>query len=166
MFSAHKSHGHADGMRFNAPSRRALPPFGIWNFSGAWKLALGTLPSSLSHPHPTSTLSPVCERLIRVENSRVPTFPPTCHQPKIRPENKGIKPFTNRRKVMQAKKAHASYPGVRPICPICPIPSHLLGGYNAVTTVTFRKPIIGYYSLFTPIPAFLPPPGVSFLWAS
>jgi hypothetical protein len=48
--------------------------------------------------HPKSTLSPVCERLIRVENGPGQTSPPTCHRPKIRPENKGIQPFTNRHK--------------------------------------------------------------------
>jgi hypothetical protein len=65
------------------------------NFSGAWRLALGILPSLFGlPPQPKSTPDSVCERLIRVENGLIPAF----HRPKIRPENKGIKPFTNRHK--------------------------------------------------------------------
>ena len=57
-------------------------------------LALKNPRSSADNSNPKSTLSPVCERLIRVENKLVPT----CHRPKNRPENKGIKPITNRHK--------------------------------------------------------------------
>jgi len=249
------------------------------NFSGARRLAHRILSPSLGlHPHPKSTLRSVCERLIRVEND----LPPTGHRPKIRPENKGIKPITNRhiravwetaRRICPATAGRRSrsdrasgrervQPRIRPlICrlgrrqlrtptgfyhsaPGCPakrrLPwvtnpkiqppiakprkarnlvadfsqlstdlshssrlgngeknlsrysgtkvaaqvsptihkppqgdtsypvisrypshesylSHPFGGRDAVT---FRKPIIGYCSLFTPIPAFLPPRGV------
>ena len=130
---------------------------------------------SLTHPHRKSTLSSVCERLIRVEND----LPPTCHRLKIRPKNKGIQPFTNRHKpktpASGCSRAHrhcepcnlsipiSTHPLIRPISPVRPIPSHLLGGcdavtgHNPVTAVTFLKPIVGYYSLFTPIPARSPP---------
>jgi hypothetical protein len=110
MFSAQKSHGHEVGeptrprVRFDAPSHRTLPLFRIGSFSGSWRLAFGILPSSLFHsrsslglpPYPKSTLSSVCEGLIRVENNLVPTRVPTSHRPQIRPENKGIKPKSNR----------------------------------------------------------------------
>jgi hypothetical protein len=169
MFSARKSPGHALGeRRFNAPSRRTLPIFGTECFSGAWRPAMGTVPSCLAHflsshglhPHPKSTLGSVCEGFIRVENGLVPAS----HKPKNRPENKGIKPFTNRhkpksdrRKVMQAKRPKVSR---RPSSGYClPYP---FGGRDAVTILdairtTQHAPITSFdrrsATLFQPTPS-------------
>ena len=51
-----------------------------------------------THPHPKSTVDLEFEPLIRVENGLLPPLPPTCYRPIIRPENKGIKPKSNRHK--------------------------------------------------------------------
>ncbi len=60
-------------------------------------------PQTTPHPqstlaHPKSTLALGCEGLIKVENGLRPHLSPTCYRPIIRPENKGIKPNSNRYK--------------------------------------------------------------------
>ena len=123
------------------------------DFSGSWSLALGMLLSSSNlHSHPKSTFGSICERLIRVENELLPTS----HRPKIRPENKGIKPITNRHKPkkfisgrcpqrMVVRKGH------------CDVHPSVL----APSRVKSLQPIIGYYSLFTPIFMTFANPGLS-----
>ena len=111
--------------------------------------------SFVENNHPKSTPRSVCERLIRVENS----FVPTCHRPKIRPENKGIKPL---HKLPQGDSSQKSP------CKLSQYPPHesyLAHPFLATLlkercdAVTFLKPIQGYSSQFTPIQAFLAPPG-------
>jgi hypothetical protein len=48
--------------------------------------------------HTKSTVDLGHEPLIRVENRLVSHPSPTCHKPIIRPENKGIRPKSNRHK--------------------------------------------------------------------
>src|ERR1700744_4190248 len=48
--------------------------------------------------HPKSTVDLGCEPLIKVENGLISTPPQTSYKPIIRPENKGIKPKSNRHK--------------------------------------------------------------------
>ena len=60
-------------------------------------------PPTNLHPKSTfayskSTVNLGCEPLIKVENGLRPPLPPTRHKPIIRPENKGIKPKSNRHK--------------------------------------------------------------------
>jgi len=47
-------------------------------------------------PYPKSTVDLGCKGLIKVENDLVQTCPQTDHKLKIRAENKGIKPKSNR----------------------------------------------------------------------
>jgi hypothetical protein len=53
-------------------------------------------PHPQANPHPKSTLDLSCEGLIKVENGLRPPLSPTRYQLIIRPENKGIKPKSNR----------------------------------------------------------------------
>ena len=85
-------------LRPSAPSLRTPPLFRIENFSGAWRLALGTLPSSILHPLPSVGLHPVCEKLIRVENHLVQTFHKPSTNQKSGPKIRGYKPKSNRHK--------------------------------------------------------------------
>jgi hypothetical protein len=60
-------------------------------------------PQTNPHPqstlaHPKSTVDLGCEGLIKFENGLRPHLSPTCYRPIIRPENKGIKPNSNRYK--------------------------------------------------------------------
>ena len=64
---------------------------------GDWCLALCYLPSSILPIRLTSTLT-LNQPLIKVEHGLISPLSPTCYKPKIRPENKGIKPNTNRHK--------------------------------------------------------------------
>jgi hypothetical protein len=119
MFSADKSHDHAHGKSppqapienhnvvlslspglrgMSYPGYRhrlsKLDPEGAARVQARVRLIFTQLPFSVLTPHPKSTLGSACEGLIRVENHLVPTF----HRPKNRPENKRIKPNTNRHK--------------------------------------------------------------------
>jgi hypothetical protein len=74
-------------------------------------------PHPPTHPHPKSTLTHPkstvdlrCGPLIKVENSLKPPLSPTCYRPLIRPENKGIKPKSNRH-------IRAVWETARRICP-------------------------------------------------
>jgi hypothetical protein len=49
-------------------------------------------------PHAKSTIDSEREPLIKVDSNLPPPLSPTCYRPIIRPENKGIKPITNRHK--------------------------------------------------------------------
>jgi hypothetical protein len=51
-----------------------------------------------TNPHPKSTVDLGCEGLIWGKNGLRPHFSPTCYRPIIRPENKGIKPNSDRYK--------------------------------------------------------------------
>jgi hypothetical protein len=163
MFSAQNTYGHGCSVGVSSPKVVCSSfPLAGSNPRNPWfQFSFGF------HPHPKSILSPVCERLIRVENGRVPT----CHRPKNRPENKGIKPITNRHKpnhrLPQGDSSQKSpcklsryftYPSPKSYLSH-PLPAALLKeGRDAVT---FLKPIQGYSSLFQSIQAFLAPPGGS-----
>jgi hypothetical protein len=71
-----------------------LDPEGVARAQTRARLTFALLSLSALLSHPKSTLGSLCGWLIRVENS----LSPTCYRPIIRPENKGIKPFTNRHK--------------------------------------------------------------------
>jgi hypothetical protein len=107
-------------------------------------------------PHPKSTVDLGCEGLIKVENGLVQTSPPTCHRPKIRPENKGIKPITNRHKPKNfIISLCALWPSAMPVSFVT-----FCEKFRGISSILF-KAIPAYCSLFQP---FWPPPGGSFFW--
>ncbi len=95
-------------------------------------------------PHPKSTL-------IKVENG----LSPTCHRPKIRPENKGIKPNTNRHRpkncpslpLIQGKMPAMRFGGSLMLgcwsLEFCHLPSSILYPHF-VPCANLRKPVQTY----------------------
>jgi hypothetical protein len=68
-----------------------------WPIRPIGPIRLIQFPHPQTNPHPKSTLDLGCEGLIKVENGLRPPLSPTRYQLIIRPENKGIKPKSNRR---------------------------------------------------------------------
>ena len=114
---ANKSHGHASGMFIspegwrtlaggNTPGNRpiTLHPEGVPESTVGYPTSpISLTPPIPPHPkstftNPKSTIDLGYKPLIRVENRLVSYPSPACHKPIIRPENKGIKPKSNRHK--------------------------------------------------------------------
>jgi len=73
-------------------------------------------PHPPTNPHPKSTVDLGCEELIRVENGLRAPLSPTCHRPIIWPENKGIKPKSNRHKPKNLSRLIDSDCELRSLC--------------------------------------------------
>jgi hypothetical protein len=123
MFSAQKSHGNAYGVFIspegwwtlaggNTPGNRSATlrlGRALESILSCPIRPIGSIPLILFHYPPThfhtkstlanpkSTVDLGCEPLIRGENDLRPPLSPTRYQLIIRPENKGIKPKSNRR---------------------------------------------------------------------
>jgi hypothetical protein len=148
MFSADKSHGHASGMFISPEGWRTLAG---GNTPGKGPLRLrpgGALESNVGYP--IRLISPI--RLLH--NA------PTCHRLKIRPENKGIKPKSNRHKpknfiMGRCPKGHAVRKGHYGVC-------------SSASTVTKAQISQAHSRLFKPVPAyssvFAPPRGGIIFW--
>ena len=156
MVNARNNHGSA--------LRRIHPPVATGRMTLAW-LSFSKLPgrtkrkiqglSESTVGYPISPIRPIpphhliYEPLIKVATS----LSPTRYQPIIRPENRGIKPITNRHR-----------PKIFIIGARDPV-THPQDRYGTcsckLTSSRFKSihPIPGYSSLLHPIPAFLTPPG-------
>ncbi len=120
-------------------------------------------PISPLPPHPKSTVDLGCEPLIRVENGLRSPLSPTRHKPIIRPENKGIKPKSNRHRPKNFTLGRYAWWQATSVA----TRKHPCGVRSYVLTflhIKSMKPIVGYCSLFQPIPAFLTPPREALPW--
>ncbi len=109
MLNARKSHGNASSVFISPEGCRILaggntPGNGpdMWRPEGAPESPIDYPIRPLSRirpiPHPKSTVDLGHEPLMRVENGLRTPLSPTAYKPIIRPENKGIKPKSNRHK--------------------------------------------------------------------
>jgi hypothetical protein len=112
---------------------------------------------------PKSTVDLSCEPLIKVENSLRSSLSPTRHKPIIRPENKGIRPKSNRHRPKNFTLGRYAWWQATSVA----TRKHPCGVRSYVLTflhIKSMKPIVGYCSPFQPIPAFLTPPREALPW--